>query len=281
MRVSIVSSDSLSAADVPRLLSFASSCCVVSLVFSEWFGVDSDVARQLLTDPSMQSLQDVGPVEDESLVELIATLPQLTSFRLTPPCPGMDNGFQPDAPLPLIHARNLRTLFLSDSRQVADGCMPAVMQLTQLRSLSIYHPKLHAGTFVAFCSAMQRLESLELQSWDPHLMHSIGPANLADGFASLRCLLTLKFTNEFDAATLAPVLHRPPLLRRLVVTLFHPFDAPAPMVALLHAAPWLSLELHTLSLQQSHCTAAVRALLLDAFPDRVTATAGRSEPSSA
>ena len=100
MRASIVSSDSLSAADVPRLLSFASSCCVVLLGFSAWGNIDSDVARQLLTDPSMQSLQDVGPVAEESLVELIAALSQLTSFCLAPPCPGMDNGFDPDASLP-------------------------------------------------------------------------------------------------------------------------------------------------------------------------------------
>ena len=153
------------------------------------------------------------------------------------------------------------------------------MQLTQLRSLSVYDPKLHAGTFVAFCSAMHRLESLELQSWDPQLMRSIGSAHLADGFPSLRCLH--KFTNEFDAAMLALVFHRPPMLRKLAVTLFHPFDDPAPMVALLHAAPRLSVEMHTLSLQQSHCTAAVRAMLLDAFPDRVTATGARSAPSSA
>lgn len=175
-------------------------------------------------------------------LEPIAQLDCLPELDLT-----VGHSSTPEVIAPLVHARSLRFLLVSERDQL---CLPLVMQLTQLTKLCIYKPKLDATNFLAFCSAMSGLEELWLQTWDTPLIRSIRPSELTAGLSSFVRLHTLKFNNSFDELTLAPVLHLVPALRHLFLPRFGPEHQLVLLAQLCYAAPLL--EMHFAAQEDRH-----------------------------
>lgn len=94
---------------------------------------------ELLSDPAMQQVRDVGLYFGKHAEWLAAasSLPCLTKLTVTRLQRVDSSTLQP-----LLHARALRRLWVSE---MDVECLSAVMPLTQLRVLHVYEPRLDGG----------------------------------------------------------------------------------------------------------------------------------------
>lgn len=249
------------ASDIDRILQFAASSRVVKVTMSIREFADKG-AERLFSEPSafrwLKEIEGLPPFSKE-MIAAVAALPELTSVDLTG-----GSAIGPTLLDPLVGARQLRNLYVCDASNSSVSCLPALMQLKQLRMLCLYEPQLPADTFIAFCSAMSGLQELWLQSWDASLLGS--EAVLAAGFRLLVSLRTLHCDSLSGYEVLLPVLPTLPALRRLVLL---GMSFPSDLDALMRSAGNLHLELRAYQ-SEGDRSALVQKPSLAPFFDRVT-----------
>ena len=235
--LALVSTPVLKEIDIDALLALLDRWPrVASLEWIEW-DLPMERGLQLLSHPSLRShMRDIGLTKIPHVEWMMALAPLdcLREFNLI-------HDSTTELLEAVVHLRSLRFLLVS---RMGWRYVPSTMQLPQLTTLCVYAPKIDAENFLEFCSVISGMEELWLQSWDQRHIRSIGSADLASGFASLRRLHRLKFDNSFDELSLAPVLQFVPALRHLHIPTFQPRHVPTLLAQLTQAAPHLEVHLN-------------------------------------
>ena len=213
--------------------------------------------QAILSVPCTQSLHSVvlniggaGSIFNNQLLSLLCALPNLRFLSLSSVGP---RGTRWEV---LQQATKLTSLHLADSfHDPTLSVIPAVSQLTTIKSLSIYQPGLYGDSFLQFCTSPCAMQLTRLKFEWFHLaapcFDSLVPiprAHLAPAMQSLRCLTELYCCEWRDVDLLLPHLVPMPSLRLLIL---HPevsaysngweTTAPSvtPLTQLLVAAPSL------------------------------------------